>query len=76
MVAAMSVGLGAVLGTAIPTNVPLMSVGLDSIAAVEFASAVSGEVGVALSAVVLFDHPTLDSIASYLANEIGGEEGD
>ena len=47
-----------------------MSVGLDSIAAVEFASAVSGELGASFSAVMLFDHPTLDSVVSYLAGEL------
>ena len=70
MRAAASAGLNAVLGTQISTNTPLMSVGLDSIAAVEFASAVSGELGVGFSAVMLFDHPTLDSIVSYLAEEL------
>lgn len=68
--AAMCLGLGMVLGTEVPTNAPLMSMGLDSIAAVEFANAVSDEVGIAFSAIMLFDHPTLDSIASYLATEL------
>lgn len=79
MRAAMSLGLNTILGTQVPTDTPLMSVGLDSIAAVEFVSAVSGELGTSISPVVLFDHPTLDSIASYLARgleeeltEIGG----
>ncbi|MDA9173065.1 acyl carrier protein [bacterium] len=56
------------------TNKPLMSVGLDSLAAAEFANTVSNELGVALSAIALFDHPTLDSIASHLANERGSDE--
>jgi hypothetical protein len=47
-----------------------MSIGLDSIAAVEFTNAVSDELGTSLSAIVLFDHPTLDSITSYLAVEL------
>lgn len=46
-----------------------MSVGLDSIAAVEFTNVVSKELGMNLSAMMLFDHPTLDSIASYLITE-------
>jgi hypothetical protein len=49
-----------------------MSVGLDSLAAVEFANSVSDELGMALSAIALFDHPTLDSIASHLASELAG----
>jgi acyl carrier protein len=63
-------GLGTVLGTEVPTNTPLMSVGLDSIAAVEFTNAVSDELGMSFSAVMLFDHPTLDSIVSCLAGEL------
>ena len=68
--AAMVSGLGTVLGTEVPTDTPLMSVGLDSIAAVEFTNAVSDELGMRFSAVMLFDHPTLDSIVSYLAGEM------
>ena len=67
--AAVSSGLQSVLGTEVPTNTPLMSVGLDSIGAVEFANAVSSELGMSFSAVMLFDHPTLESIGSYLAEE-------
>ena len=58
------------LSTEVPTNAPLMSVGLDSLAAVEFANAVSEELGASVSAITLFDHPTLDSIAGYLAAEL------
>ena len=50
-----------------------MSVGLDSIATVEFTNAVSDELGVGVSAMMLFDHPTLDSIASYLGSELEPE---
>lgn len=67
---ALSSCASALLSTEIPTNAPLMSIGLDSIAAVEFTNAVSDELGTSLSAIVLFDHPTLDSIASYLAVEL------
>lgn len=59
-----------VLGTEVSTNAPLMSIGLDSIAAVEFTNAVSDELGMTLSAIMLFDHPTVDSIGSYLAAEL------
>lgn len=62
--------MGEVLGTEVPANAPLMSVGLDSIAAVEFTNAVSVETGITFSAIMLFDHPTLDSIASYLLAEL------
>lgn len=63
-------GLRAVLGTDVPGNAPLMSVGLDSIASVEFAQAVSEEVWAGFSAIMLFDHPTLDSIAGHLMMEL------
>ena len=62
--------MGEALGTEVPTNAPLMSVGLDSIAAVEFTNAVSVETGITFSAIMLFDHPTLDSITSYLLAEL------
>ena len=47
-----------------------MSVGLDSVATVEFTNAISEELRTSVSAILLFDHPTLDSIASYLAAEL------
>ena len=62
--------MGEALGTEVPTNAPLMSVGLDSIAAVEFTNTVSVETGITFSAIMLFDHPTLNSIASYLLAEL------
>ena len=62
--------MGEVLGTEVPANAPLMSVGLDSIAAVEFTNTVSVETGITFSAIMLFDHPTLNSIASYLLAEL------
>lgn len=54
------------LGTDVSRNMPLMSAGLDSIAASEFTKLVSERVGIGVSTVTLFDHPTLDSIASHL----------
>ena len=46
-----------------------MSVGLDSIAAAEFTKSVSDDVGSSLSPIMLFDHPTLESITTYLMTE-------
>ena len=66
--AAISLEVCGVLGTEVAANAALMSMGLDSIAAVEFTSAVGEAVGTSgFSAIMLFDHPTVDSIASYLA---------
>ena len=67
---ALGLGLNVTLGTEVPTNAPLMSIGLDSIAAVEFTNAISEKIGIVLSSIMLFDHPTLDSIASHLAVEL------
>ena len=60
----------ALLGTTVPSNAPLMSVGLDSIAATEFTSAISEKLSMSVSAIMLFDYPTVDSIASHLALEV------
>ena len=57
----------AFLSTEVPTNAPLMSIGLDSVAAVEFTNAVSNELATNIPAILLFEHPTLDSVASYLS---------
>ena len=62
--------MGLVLGTEVPTNAPLMSTELDSIAAVEFTNAVSDDLGTTFSSIMLFDYPTLDSIASHLTEEL------
>ena len=54
------------LGTAVEMNAPLMSAGLDSLAMVEFVNGLQRESGLELSPTTLFDHPTLDSISSFL----------
>ena len=63
----------ALLGTMVPSNAPLMSVGLDSIAATEFTSAISEKLSTNVSAIMLFDHPTVGSIASHLAFEVSDD---
>lgn len=55
-----------ILGTHIATNVPTLSTGFDSIAATEFVKSLSVQCGVEVSPTTLFDHPTLDSIASFI----------
>ena len=50
-----------------------MSAGLDSIAATEFAQILSNESKLELPSTMLFDHPTLDSIASFLSTEVCGD---
>jgi len=46
-----------------------MSAGLDSIAATEFTNIISDTLGIEMSPVMLFDHPTLGSITSFLTGE-------
>lgn len=54
------------LGTVVPNNAPLMSAGLDSIAAVDLVSTLSQRLGVELEPTALFDHPTIGSLIKYL----------
>ena len=54
------------LGTALETNVPLMSAGLDSLTSSEFINTLSQHLSVEIAPTALFDHPTLDSIASFI----------
>jgi hypothetical protein len=54
------------LGTDVAPDAPLMAAGLDSIAATEFARVLSTETRAGVSEIALFDHPTLESIASHV----------
>ena len=54
------------LGTRVGTSVSLMTAGLDSIAAAEMAQTLSAECELEISPTTLFDHPTVDSVASLL----------
>ena len=47
-----------------------MSAGLDSLSAVEFTNALGTRFSMDLSPTVLYDHPTLDSLASFLSSEL------
>ena len=59
--------VAAALGTAVETSAPLMSAGLDSLSVAELVSALSTRLEAELAPTDLFDHPTLDSIASFLS---------
>ena len=48
------------------SGVSLMSAGLDSIAVTELTQTLSTVFGLELSPMMLFDHPTLDSVTSFL----------
>ena len=57
------------LGTVIDVDVPLMSAGLDSLAAASFTTTLASRLSMELTPTALFDHPTLDSISSFLSVE-------
>ena len=47
-------------------RLPLKEVGLDSLMAVELRNALTRSLGASLPATLLFDHPSLDALATYL----------
>ena len=55
-----------IIGTKVPIDSPLMSVGLDSIAATDFSTQISKLLDQELAQTLVFDHPTLQSIADAL----------
>ena len=59
-----------VMGTGSDRNAPLMSAGLDSLSAVDFVSALATKLGLEIAPTALFDHPTLNSLASFLTSEL------
>ena len=62
------------LGTAVDTSAALMSAGLDSLSVAELVSTLSAELKMDVAPTDLFDHPTLDSMVSYLSTQsVGGD---
>ena len=62
------------MGTIVEATAPLMSAGLDSIATTAFVSTLANRLSVELAPTALFDHPTLESIASFVSNEVAGDD--
>lgn len=58
------------LGTEIALDVPLMSVGLDSISATEFTRLLGERLGISIPATLLFDHPTIASITDFVGSSL------
>ena len=54
-------------GTSISRDTPLMSAGIDSLAATELTTLLTDRLGTELEPTVLFDHPTIDSLAKFVA---------
>ena len=51
-------------------NTPLSEVGLDSLLAVELRNALAKSLEAALSATLLFDHPTIEALSGFLWSEM------
>ena len=62
-----------VMGTIVETTAPLMSAGLDSIATTAFVSTLANRLSADLAPTALFDHPTLESIASFVSDEVASD---
>ena len=58
------------MGTVIDANAPLMSAGLDSLSAVDFVSTLATKLELEIAPTALFDHPTINSLASFLSSEL------
>ena len=55
-----------VLGTIVTVDMPLMSAGLDSIAVTDLVNVLSKRFEIELPPTLLFDHPTIDSVATHI----------
>ena len=58
-----------IIGSAVSANAPLMSAGLDSIATTELSALMSERFSTELPQTLLFDHPSLQSVADFLLLE-------
>ena len=65
-----------VLGAAVPPDAPLMSSGLDSLGAVELRNSLEAALGLSLPSTLVFDYPTVDAIAEFVALQLPPETGD
>jgi 3-oxoacyl-(acyl-carrier-protein) synthase/acyl carrier protein len=63
-----------VLGAAVDMEVPLMEAGLDSLGAVELRNALAQAVGMDLPGTMVFDYPTVGSLAGYLQQQASQAE--
>jgi len=63
----------------VPTNVPLMSVGLDSLALVILTQSIQEQLSIPLLPGEVLEHPSIDDLSDYLidklSNTIDGVDG-
>ena len=58
------------MGGIVEVEKPLTESGMDSLSAVEFRNRLVIEYGVQLPNTLMFDHPTVASVAAYIAAEV------
>jgi thioesterase domain-containing protein/3-oxoacyl-(acyl-carrier-protein) synthase/aryl carrier-like protein len=61
------------LGSSIARDAPLMESGLDSVTSVELKNIMARSFNLELPTTVIFDHPTVDELASYCENRLCGD---
>jgi polyketide synthase 13 len=53
----------------LPVNAELTSLGVDSLVAVRLAGLISDRLGATIDPMAMFDHPTIESLATYLVDQ-------
>ena len=66
MKASVGISILEILGTEVEPDTPLMAAGIDSLGATELQRALSESLCAELEATLLFDHPSVDGLVSYL----------
>jgi acyl carrier protein len=61
-----------ILGVPVALSQPLMAAGLDSLGSVELRNSLEGSLGIQLPSTMVFDFPTISSMAEFLAQKVGG----
>ena len=62
--------LGVIGGKSLDPRRPLQELGLDSLMSVELRNTLATSLGRSLSATLLFDYPTVESLTRYLAKDV------